>query len=125
MIFLRKSEAIELHRRLIEEFGGASGLLNEGALESALAAAENRHFYEDADVAACAAAYAFHLTQGHAFVDGNKRVGAAAMETFIVANDAVLKADDDAIYDLIMGIAKGTLDRDAVERWLRKRIASR
>jgi death-on-curing protein len=52
-------------------------------LESALAAAQNRHGYEGADVVSCAAAFAYHLTQAHAFIDGNKRVAAAVTETFI------------------------------------------
>ena len=122
MILLRKSDILELHRRLLEEFGGSDGLLHEGALESALVAAENRHWYEEADLVACAAAYAFHLTQAHAFVDGNKRVGAAAMETFLVVNGAGLDASDDDFYEHIMGIAAGELDRDQVEAWLRANV---
>jgi death on curing protein len=122
MIFLRKSEVLALHHALIDEFGGSHGVLNEGALESALVAPENRRYYEDAGLAACAAAYAYHFTQAHAFVDGNKRVGAGAMEQFLVANGAALVADDDSIYDLIMGIADGSLARDDVERWLHERV---
>lgn len=119
MIFLRKSEVLELHRILIEEFGGSPGLLNEGALESALVAAENRHAYEQADLAATCA---YHLTQAHAFLDGNKRVGAAAMEVFLQVNRATLDASDDELYVLIMSIADGSLSRDAVETWLRPRV---
>lgn len=122
MIFLRKTDLLELHRRLLAEHGGSDGILNEGALESALIAAENRRFYEDADLAACAATYAFHLTQAHAFVDGNKRVGAAAMEVFLVANCVEVEADDDELYELIMGIASGERPRPGVEEWLRSRL---
>ena len=122
MIFLRKVEILEVHRRLLAEHGGAPGILNEGALESALVAAENRRWYEEADLAACAATYAYHLTQAHAFMDGNKRVGAAAMEVFLVANNAGLNAEDDEIYHLIMGLASGTLTREEVEAWLRSRV---
>lgn len=74
MLFLYKSEVIDIQKRLIEEFGGIHGLLDEGALESALASAENRAYYENADIAICAATYAWHLTQAHAFIDGNKRI---------------------------------------------------
>src|SRR5207237_3478316 len=98
VIFLRKTDILELHGRLLAEHGGAAGLISEGALESALIAAENRRWYEAADLAACAAAYAYHLTQAHAFLDGNKRVGAAAMEVFLLANGAELGAEDDEIY---------------------------
>ena len=52
MIFIGKPNVIEFHSQMIEEFGGDAGMLNEGALESALMAVENRHFYEQADIAA-------------------------------------------------------------------------
>ena len=77
MKFPDKLDVLTVHAILIAETGGSSGLRDEGALESALAAVENRHHDEAADAAMCAAAYAFHLTQAHAFVDGNKRVAAA------------------------------------------------
>lgn len=75
MTFFSKEEVLELHRLNIERFGGSHGLRDEGAFESALGAAENRFYYEEADVVGCAAAYGFHLCQAHAFVDGNKRIG--------------------------------------------------
>lgn len=122
MIFLRKGDILELHRRLLDEHGGTEGLLSEGALESALIAAENRRWYEEADAAACAATYAYHLTMAHAFLDGNKRVGAAAMEVFLLANGFELTADDDEIYEWIMSIASGSKPREAVEEWSRSRL---
>ena len=72
LIFISKEEALELHHDSIERFGGSYGLRDEGAFESALRAAENRHYYENTDLKICAATYAFHLTQAHAFIDGNK-----------------------------------------------------
>jgi len=122
MILLRKNEALALHDRAIREFGGADGVRDEGALESAVVSAENRLWYEQADAAACAAAYAYHLTMAHAFVDGNKRVAAAATEVFLRANDMVLEASDDELYGIFMAIASGGMARDAVEAWLRPRI---
>jgi death-on-curing protein len=121
-IFLRKEDLLAVHHRLIDESGGSHGILNEGALESAIAAVENRVYYEDADVAACAATYGWHLTQAHAFIDGNKRVGAAALEIFLEANGWTLDASDDEMYDLIMSIADGSCARDAAETWLRPRL---
>ena len=82
MKFPDKLDVLAVHARLISETGGSSGIRDEGLLESALAAAENRHHYEAADLVACAATYAYHLTQAHAFIDGNKRVAAAITETF-------------------------------------------
>ena len=125
MTFLTKTDLLEIHRRAIDEFGGSHGVLNEGALESALVAAENRSWYENADLVGCAAAYAFHLTRAHAFVDGNKRVGAAATEVFVLCNGADIQASEDELYDFFMGIAAGELERDDVEKWLRSRITGR
>lgn len=122
MIFLQKNEIVAIHRRVLGEFGGSDGLRDEALLESALVAAENRRWYEQADVAVCAATYAYHLTQAHAFVDGNKRVAAVATEAFLIANGASLRATDDDLYELFMGIAAGKIKRDEAEAWFRARV---
>ena len=124
MILLRKVEVLAIHERALREFGGSPGIRDEGALESALVATDNRVWYEQADLVACAATYAFHLTMAHAFIDGNKRVGAASMRAFLIANDVVLDATEDELYDLFTGIAAGETNRDAVEFWLRGRVRS-
>ena len=113
-----------MHDRAIREFGGSGGIRDEGALESAIVAAEDRHWYEQADVIACAATYAYHLTMAHAFVDGNKRVAAAAARTFLLVNDVKIEASEDDLYDLFMGIAAGEIGRDDVDSWLRTRERS-
>lgn len=123
LLFLRKQEVLDLHRRSIEAFGGSHGLRDEGALESALAAAENRAYYEDAGLALCAATYAYHLSQAHAFVDGNKRVAASVSEIFVELNGGHLEATNDQIVDLFLSLAAGERTRADVERafveWLR------
>jgi death on curing protein len=86
MILPEKLDVLTVHARLIAETGGTSGLRDEALLESALAAAYHRHRYESADVVSCAATYAYHLTQTHAFFDGNKRVAAAVTEAFLETN---------------------------------------
>lgn len=82
MIFPDKSAVLEIQSQLIERYGGIHGLRDEGALESALNTAENRAFYEDAPVDVLAATYAFHLSQAHAFLDGNKRIAAVPSPVF-------------------------------------------
>jgi death on curing protein len=118
VIFLAKAKIIEYHARLIERFGGSYGLRDEGAIESAVAAAPNRRHYEDADIVKCAATYAYHLSQAHAFIDGNKRIAAAIMELFFNINQATLEASDDEIETLILGIAASRITRDETERIL-------
>jgi death-on-curing family protein len=115
LLFLRKQEVLDIHTNLVEQFGGTHGIRGEGALESALAAAENRAFYENAGLHICAATYSYHLTQSHAFLDGNKRVAAAVAEIFIEINGAHLNATNDEIVVLFLGIAAGNVSRDDVE----------
>jgi len=124
MLFPEKLDVLTVHARLIAETGGTSGLRDEALLESALAAAENRHHYEAADVVTCAATYAYHLTQSHAFLDGNKRVGAAVTETFLETNGFELTMTNEEIVTLFLAIASSNLTREQVEQRLRDRIRS-
>ena len=122
MRFPDKLDVLAVHARLIAETGGSTGIRDEGLLESALAAAENRLNYENGDVVECAAAYAFHLTQAHAFVDGNKRLAAAITETFLVSNECELLMDDDEVVRLFLDMAAGILTRNDVENLLRRNV---
>jgi death on curing protein len=118
MLFLRKDELLELHVALISTFGGIEGLRDEPGFESALAAPEQRAYYEEADLAVCAATYAYHLTKAHAFLDGNKRIAAAATELFVRLNNARLVAPNQSLIEFFLLIADGSLTRDAVEQQL-------
>src|SRR5688572_27425098 len=100
MKFPDKLDVLTVHARLISETGGTEGVRDERLLESALAAAELRQHYEAADVVQCAATFAYHLAQAHAFVDGNKRVAAAITETFLETNGGQLNMTDDEIVKL-------------------------
>jgi len=120
MKFPEKLEVLALHSRLVTETGGTPGLRNDDLLESALAAAEMRASYEQADPIACAATYAYHLTQAHAFFDGNKRIAAAVAETFLLTNGVVLEMSNSELVTLFLNIAAGSINRDEVERVLRR-----
>ena len=105
MKFPDKFDVLAVHARLISETGGSAGLRDEGLLESALAAAENRHYYEAADLVTCAATYAYHLTQAHAFIDGNKRIAAAITETFLETNGGRLMMTNEEVVQLFLDVA--------------------
>jgi len=122
MIFPDQLDVLTIHARLIAETGGTQGLRDEALLESALIAAKNRHHYETADVVSCAATYAFHLTQTHAFLDGNKRVAAAVTEAFLETNGLELTMANDEIVGLFLAIASGSLSREQIEQLLRNKI---
>ena len=91
MRYLSLGEVLELHRLVVEQAGGAAGLRDLGALESAVA--QPRATFGGADLyptlAAKAAALGYSLALNHAFVDGNKRVAHAALETFLAHGRAV------------------------------------
>ena len=82
MRYLTLGEVVDLHRAVIEETGGASGIRDLGALESALAQPKASFGGVDlhASLADKAAALCFSLVNNHAFIDGNKRIGHAATE---------------------------------------------
>lgn len=115
-LFFPTQDEIELmHVKVIEETGGSYGLRDAGALESALKAAENRAYYEDAPLTVLGATYAFHMSQAHAFVDGNKRIAAVTAELFLEMNGAKLMATNDEIIELYLDIAASRILREDVE----------
>jgi len=107
---------LKFHHILIERYGGSHGLRDQGALESALAAAQNRYFYEEADLATCAATYAYHLSQAHAFIDGNKRIAWAVAILFLEMNGIILTVPETEAEEICLLIAAGQITRDEVER---------
>ena len=122
MIFPDKLDVLTIHARLIAETGGTQGLRDEALLESALAAAKNRHHYETADAVSCAATYAFHLSQAHAFLDGNKRIAAAITEAFLETNGFELTMTNEEIVGLFLAIASQSLTCEQIEQLLRNKV---
>ena len=124
MRYLALGEVVELHRRLLEATGGASGIRDFGALESATA--QPKATFAGVDLYPTlvekAAALGFSLVQGHAFVDGNKRVGHAAMETFLILNGREIDAPVDDQERLILDLAAGRIGRSHLVDWLRQHV---
>ena len=87
IIFLTVGEVVFIHREQIVRHGGAPGVINQGSLESAVAAAEFAAYYNPgANIHWLAAHYAVRLAQNHAFADGNKRTGIASALVFLAMN---------------------------------------
>ena len=126
MRYLTLGEVLELHHRIVVDTGGGSGLRDLGALESAVA--QPRMTFDDqdlyTDLAAKAAALGFSLIQNHPFVDGNKRVGHAALEAFLMLNGAELTATVDDAEQTILGVAAGQVKREAFTEWVRAHMRS-
>jgi death on curing protein len=120
--YLTLAEVLELHWRIVEATGGAHGVRDLAALQSALAQPTATYGGQDLhpSLPEKAAALGFSLIQNHPFVDGNKRVGHAAVETFLVLNDAELDSSVDEGERTILDVAAGRLKREAFTEWVRR-----
>jgi death on curing protein len=120
-LFLTLDEIVAIHRDQIERYGGSFGVRDWGLLHSALAmpAATFGGQYLHSDITEMAAAYLYHLVQNHPFVDGNKRVGAAAAAVFLSMNDQTLQADEDGFAELVLSVARGETSKSTVAEFLR------
>ncbi|MEN6521127.1 MAG: type II toxin-antitoxin system death-on-curing family toxin [Armatimonadota bacterium] len=119
--FLGLDEVLEIHRDQIERYGGSAGIRDMGLLQSAVAmpAAGFGERYLHEDMSEMAAAYLFHITQNHPFVDGNKRTGAVAAIVFLEINGVELNADEDELETLVRSVATGQSDKVAVAVFFR------
>lgn len=111
-----------LHDESLAEHGGASGLRDEGLLDSALARPLNLALYETPEVAALAASYGVGLARNHPFVDGNKRAAFLAVGMFLVRNGHRLKATQVDATLTMLGVAAGDISEADFAIWLRAHI---
>jgi death-on-curing protein len=112
-----------MHAVQVDRFGGSLGVLDQGAFEGAAARPRNRfHYGEGADLADLAAAYLAAFAGSHGFVDGNKRIGAAAMLVFLAINGKPLHVAQPELYGLVMDVARGRIEESQVAAWIRGRI---
>ena len=107
MIVLSKELVLMLHQELIDETGGSVGLKDEGLLESALAAPFQSYNNQDLfpSIYQKAARLGFGLASKHAFVDGNKRIGAHAMLVFLELNDIQINYSQEELSNIFLEIA--------------------
>jgi death-on-curing protein len=122
--FLTLDETVEIHRRLIDRFGGSHGLRDPGLLQSALAVPAGMfggHFLHGS-LAEMAAAYLFHLARNHPFVDGNKRAAATAARVFLLMNGANFDPNELEYGDLTIGVAAGTLDKNEAIEFFKRQV---
>nr|VFJ57338.1 MAG: death on curing protein [Candidatus Kentron sp. FM]VFJ58025.1 MAG: death on curing protein [Candidatus Kentron sp. FM]VFK11829.1 MAG: death on curing protein [Candidatus Kentron sp. FM] len=117
-------EIIELHEKIIAQSGGARGIRDRGALESATTQPRmtfgERDLYPD--LAEKAAALGHSLIANHPFIDGNKRIGHAAMEITLLLNGYEIGADVDEQERIILAVAAGKLSRAEFTAWLTRRL---
>ncbi len=114
----------QIHQAVIEEFGGAQGVRDEGLLSSAVAAPQASMGGKSpfADLVEVAAAYLFYICRNHAFNDGNKRAAMAAAIVFLRLNGAQPSPDGDEWEALVLDVAASRIDRDQATRRLRRLV---
>jgi death on curing protein len=127
MRYLTVDQVIRLHSLIIEQSGGSEGLRDQGALESAVAQPQMSFGAVDlySSLSDKAAALAFSLVSNHPFVDGNKRIGHAAMEVFIVLNGYEIEADVDEQERIFLGLAAGEVKREELTAWIERHARRR
>ena len=120
MIRLSKAQVIMIHKQLIKETGGASGLRDEGLLESALNTPFQTFGGEDVypSLQQKAARLCFGLVKNHPFVDGNKRIGAHAMLVFLALNGVELQHSQEELSDIILQAAAGEIETKDLLNWI-------
>lgn len=120
MIILSKEQILLLHTQLLEETGGSDGIRDEGLLDSAL----NAPFqgFGDTDVFPSiqqkAARLGYGLVKNHAFIDGNKRIGAHAMLVFLALNKVELDYTQEELSEIFLQIAVGESGFEELLRWI-------
>jgi len=112
-----------IHDAQIREHGGATGVRDEGLLESALARPQQKWAYgEKPDLATLAAAYVFGLVKNHGYVDGNKRVAFMAGYVFLGMNGYDVDLEEADVAVTIEGAAAGRITEPALAEWLREHL---
>ncbi|MDD2764939.1 MAG: type II toxin-antitoxin system death-on-curing family toxin [Opitutaceae bacterium] len=121
-VHLTVAQIGEIHAAVLEEFGGLSGIADQGLLEAAVAAPQASAFGQSpyADLAEVAAAYLFYLCRNHPFQDGNKRTAMTAAIVFLRLNGVEPRPDSPAWESLVIDVAASRLDRAQTTQRLRK-----
>lgn len=118
--WIDKRALILLHDESLAEHGGASGMRDEGLLDSALARPLNQAAYGEPDFATLAASYGFGVAKNHPSVDGNKRAAFLCVGLFLYLNGYRLRAAQAEATAAMLELAAGELDEAAFAEWLRR-----
>ncbi len=122
LLFLSREAVDLIHEDSLRAFGGADGVRDENALESALAQPMHEHFYRQADLFQIAAAYAFHIAENQPYIDGNKRTGLLSALNFLAENGIVSDQPVDEFHDAMIAIANKRLDKAGLADVFRRHL---
>ncbi len=121
-IFLTLDEVVEIHRDMIERYGGSAGIRDLDLLESAIAMPQagmgDQYFHST--LFEMAAAYLFHIVQTHPFIDGNKRVGAMAAFVFLKLNGFTMNVKEAEFEKMVRQVTEGQSKKAQIATFLQK-----
>ena len=119
--FLTTLDVLEIHDRIIDNFGGAPKLRDVTLLESALAQPGMVFSgkFMHSTLHEKAAAYLFHITKNHPFVDGNKRTAVVTYLVFLQINNCYRPINHLVLYELAVGIAASQITKAEIATILR------
>ena len=124
MIWITAEDVIAIHRRIIERSGGMAGLRDRPGLEAAVAAPlqsfDGRDLYPT--VVEKVARLGFGLASNHAFLDGNKRIGAMMVQLLLSWNGYALSLEQGELADMFIGIAAGEKTEEDLLNWIQDHI---
>lgn len=125
--FLTLDEVLRIHERVIDVSGGAFGVRDLGGVQAAVVSPQMTFDGEELypSLAEKAAALAYSLVNNHPFLDGNKRVAHAAMETFLLLHGYELRANVEAQERLFLSLAAGEVSREEFTRWVSEHAVQR
>lgn len=116
------SDIIILHQKVIDKTGGSHGVRDLGLIESAVSRAYatfgGNDLYETVEAKIAVTAYS--LVSNHGFVDGNKRVGIAAMLLLLRLNGYKFQYSQQELTDLGLGLATGNLNENDIQKWIKE-----
>jgi death-on-curing protein len=118
--FLDSAQVEILHRTALERHGGQDGLRDAAAFKSAVMQPRNVWYYAQGDLFDVAAAYAFHLAEAQAFIDGNKRTGMSAALVFLEGNGVPVPEATGELYAAMIAVAGRSIGKPELAALLRR-----
>jgi len=122
--FLTREIVDAIHEEQINAFGGLPGVRDDNALESAIMAAQNVYYYGAGDVYEVASAYAYHLAESQAYLDGNKRTGIQAAFVFLEGcGISCSRLPERQTYEAMIKIATHEMSRSELAQYFRAELS--
>ena len=123
-VFLSREAVDLIHESSLRAFGGADGIRDENALESALGQPMHEFFYRQSDLFQIAAAHAFHVAQNQPYIDGNNRPGLLCALNFLEQNGIPVSEPVDEFYDAMIGVAENRIDKAGLAQIFRRHLSA-